>query len=174
MGTTTTGLPYPEPTDPVAAGADAIKALALAIDPRLSGPWTPFSPLLYMGGAGVGLVANDSRWCRITPNLIRAEYSFVPGGYLAGAWTLGRPVPGRVKTSGGMTAPYAEPIGQFTGFDVSAGQIFTGFVTPNQNNGTDIAVRTNAVPAAAWSNTVPFAAAAGDSFHCWIEYEPLT
>lgn len=30
MGTTLTGLPYPEPTDPIAAGADAIKALAEA------------------------------------------------------------------------------------------------------------------------------------------------
>ena len=32
MGTTPKGFPYPEPTDPVAAGADAIKALAQAID----------------------------------------------------------------------------------------------------------------------------------------------
>lgn len=32
MGTTTHGLPYPEPTDPVADGAAAIKALAEALD----------------------------------------------------------------------------------------------------------------------------------------------
>jgi hypothetical protein len=32
MGVTTHGLPYPEPTDPVAAGADNIKALANAVD----------------------------------------------------------------------------------------------------------------------------------------------
>lgn len=31
MGTTTNGLPYPEPTEPVAEGANAIKALALAL-----------------------------------------------------------------------------------------------------------------------------------------------
>lgn len=36
MGTTTGGLPYPEPSDPVAEGANAIKALAQAIDPKLS------------------------------------------------------------------------------------------------------------------------------------------
>src|SRR4029077_2711616 len=36
-GTTPTGLPYPEPTDPVAAGADNIKALAQAVDPRPRG-----------------------------------------------------------------------------------------------------------------------------------------
>lgn len=32
MGTTTKGYPYPEPTDPVAQGADVIKALAEMID----------------------------------------------------------------------------------------------------------------------------------------------
>jgi len=35
MGTTPNGLPYPEPTDPVAQGAAAIKALAEAVDPRV-------------------------------------------------------------------------------------------------------------------------------------------
>jgi hypothetical protein len=33
MPNTSHGLPYPVPTDPVAAGADAIKALATALDP---------------------------------------------------------------------------------------------------------------------------------------------
>jgi hypothetical protein len=33
MGTTLSGLPYPEPTDPVAQGAAAIKALATFLDP---------------------------------------------------------------------------------------------------------------------------------------------
>lgn len=32
MGTTANGLPYPEPTDPIAAGAAAIQALAVAVD----------------------------------------------------------------------------------------------------------------------------------------------
>ena len=32
MGTTPSGYPYPEPSDAVAQGADAIKALALAVD----------------------------------------------------------------------------------------------------------------------------------------------
>jgi len=35
MGTTVHGLPYPEPTDPVANGAAAIRALAEAVDPTL-------------------------------------------------------------------------------------------------------------------------------------------
>jgi hypothetical protein len=37
MGTTNKGLPYPEPTDPIAAGADAIKNLALVINQPVSG-----------------------------------------------------------------------------------------------------------------------------------------
>lgn len=44
MGTTPGGLPYPEPTDPVAAGADAIKALAQAVEPERVPVWTPITP----------------------------------------------------------------------------------------------------------------------------------
>ena len=36
MGTTPNGYPYPEDTDPVAAGAQAIKALASAVDTKSS------------------------------------------------------------------------------------------------------------------------------------------
>jgi hypothetical protein len=35
-GTTARGLPYPDPTDPLAEGADVIKALALAVDGALT------------------------------------------------------------------------------------------------------------------------------------------
>jgi hypothetical protein len=35
MGTTTKGYPYPEPIDPIAQGADAIEALASAVDTNL-------------------------------------------------------------------------------------------------------------------------------------------
>lgn len=45
MGTTAGGLPYPEPTDPVAAGADAIKALAVAVD----GKYTALDPAIKQG-----------------------------------------------------------------------------------------------------------------------------
>ena len=34
MGSTASGLPYPEPTAPVREGAQAIRALAEALDPR--------------------------------------------------------------------------------------------------------------------------------------------
>lgn len=37
MGTTPQGLPYPEPTDPIADGATAIKNLAAAVNQPVSG-----------------------------------------------------------------------------------------------------------------------------------------
>lgn len=47
MGTTTTGLPYPEPTDPVADGAAAIRALAEAI----GSTWTRQPGIVLNAGA---------------------------------------------------------------------------------------------------------------------------
>lgn len=48
MGTTTAGLPYPEPTDPVANGAAAIKALAEAVARpwvgMVTAPWSNAAP----------------------------------------------------------------------------------------------------------------------------------
>lgn len=38
-GTTGAGLPYPDPSDPVAGGADAIRALAEALDPATATTW---------------------------------------------------------------------------------------------------------------------------------------
>jgi len=46
MGTTATGLPYPEPTDPVANGAADIRALAEAIGTT----WQRQKGLEYLGG----------------------------------------------------------------------------------------------------------------------------
>lgn len=40
-GTTSSGLPYPDPSDPVAGGADAIRALAEALDPTGTSDWLP-------------------------------------------------------------------------------------------------------------------------------------
>lgn len=48
MATTPNGLPYPEPTGKVGAGADDIKALALAVDPLLTPGVAPIS----RGGTG--------------------------------------------------------------------------------------------------------------------------
>jgi hypothetical protein len=46
-GTTTSGLPYPSPTDPVAQGADAIRSLAEAVDSHMYG-------MVIAGGLATG------------------------------------------------------------------------------------------------------------------------
>ena len=52
MATTPGGLPYPVGTDKVVDGDDAIKALALALDPRIikAGPWLAFTPTWASNG----------------------------------------------------------------------------------------------------------------------------
>lgn len=52
MGTTAGGLPYPEPSDPVAAGADAIKALAQALDPKIAAQFSTLAYTPSVTGAG--------------------------------------------------------------------------------------------------------------------------
>lgn len=49
MGTTPLGFPYPESTDFVTDGAQAIEDLALAIDSNL-GAWTTYTPALQSSG----------------------------------------------------------------------------------------------------------------------------
>jgi len=51
-GTTTNGLPYPDPTDPLAEGANAIKALALAVDASTAKILSYQSGLTYLTFAG--------------------------------------------------------------------------------------------------------------------------
>jgi hypothetical protein len=62
FGTTTGGLPYPEPTDPVSAGANAIKALAQALDPA----WWRCERLAQFavggGGTDVTVGAGAAAW----------------------------------------------------------------------------------------------------------------
>lgn len=66
MGTTPSGLPYPEPTDPVAAGAAAIESLAEAVD-TLVGTFGTIRAGTVPGG------------------------NVTPGGVLAGAATISLP-----------------------------------------------------------------------------------
>jgi len=60
MGITANGLPYPVPTDPIADGADAIRALAEALDPRIKS-----SPGVVLTATGISIgssAANDINW----------------------------------------------------------------------------------------------------------------
>jgi hypothetical protein len=60
-GTTPAGLPYPNPTDPVAEGASAIRALAEAIDPFADDTGWLTPPLV---SGYVATAANETPQCR--------------------------------------------------------------------------------------------------------------
>jgi hypothetical protein len=52
MGTTIHGLPYPEPTDPVAAGAAAIRSLAESIDTAVMAHKVQYGNSIILSDAG--------------------------------------------------------------------------------------------------------------------------
>ncbi len=58
-GATNRGLPYPDPNDPLTAGADAIKALAEAVDTKMMAPFHGVPGQLVIGvfDAGKPVVA---------------------------------------------------------------------------------------------------------------------
>lgn len=88
-GSTTTALPWPAPTDPVAAGADAIRALAEAIDPRLGGgyrtqtdtstatiptaTWTRIGTTVAETSAGTDVAANGGGMTCTVAGLYRVD-----------------------------------------------------------------------------------------------------
>ena len=84
MGTTATGLPYPEPTDPIAGGADAIRALAEAIDLRQwSENWISIAPATgWANTNAVVQLTRDGRYC-----MARGTYDRSGAAVPAGAVT---------------------------------------------------------------------------------------
>lgn len=98
MGTTTGGLPYPESTDPIAAGADAIKALALAVDVL---EWEKtFTTIVLATGwsttTGGYIRTRDGRFLMMRGQVTRTgadipagtatTVATLPAGYRPGAW----------------------------------------------------------------------------------------
>lgn len=83
-GTTPSGLPYPSPTDPVAAGADAIRALAESTDPFVGD--TGWVDIVLAGGI-YPPNAPERPMVRRIGSLVN-----VRGGIQTAAFTLGGPV----------------------------------------------------------------------------------
>lgn len=67
MGQTTQGYPYPEGTDRVADGDNAIKALAEAVDLRLGIVVCGFATITFPNAASVNLVVNFPAGAFIAP-----------------------------------------------------------------------------------------------------------
>lgn len=87
------GLPYPVSTDPANQGANAIKALALALDTSFAGPWTPVPPIAPITGTVLCRVEGASVACV-------GYFSGTPAGTLARFPVGWRPVfaPGSGQT----------------------------------------------------------------------------
>ena len=81
MGTTVGGLPYPEPTDPIAQGAAAIRALAEAIDLTQWEPWTSF-PVATGWSVGTSQLqrTRDGKWVRMRGSITRTGADITSGG----------------------------------------------------------------------------------------------
>jgi len=94
--TTPTGLPYPLPTDPVAHGADDIKALALAVDGRALPIVTALPTTGLFDGMTVVLTDNGA-----TPTYFWA-FRYVAGEASAFKWHFvgGAPLIGRDLAAG--------------------------------------------------------------------------
>jgi hypothetical protein len=101
MGPTTRGLPYPEPTDPVAAGADAIKALADALNlriPRMYGVEYTAGP-----STGNGVILDLTASLQPAQFTGRALITFSTALYSVGVsmgFTVGNQAPNRAPMSG--------------------------------------------------------------------------
>lgn len=62
MGTTTRGYPYPEGTDPINQGDDAIKALAGKVDLQLRKTMAGFLPVTVTAGYGYSFLLWSPGW----------------------------------------------------------------------------------------------------------------
>ena len=107
MGTTSNGFPYPEPTDPIAAGADAIKALAQAVDLKRSA--------VVANHTVAQLVGPDAAWVNVAyPEIVVNTGSSFNGTI----WTA--PAAGKVRVSasamvgiGNSAPPAIDGIGDY-------------------------------------------------------------
>lgn len=97
MATTPGGLPYPVGTDKVVDGDDAIKALALAVDPAFVA-WTTYTPTWLAGGSPVtigtgGTVGGRFKKVGRTVDVKVTAYSGTGfgGGAAAAPWTWSLP-----------------------------------------------------------------------------------
>lgn len=123
MGTTSGGLPYPDPTDPVAEGADAIRALAEKLD--IAGTYVPALTNITLGNGTL----TGKYW--ITARMLMGE---VVVGFNSTTTTAATPIaigmpPGLIST-----LPNSASVGQWTAIDASASITRSGLMLKSGNN----------------------------------------
>lgn len=130
------GLPYPEPTEPVAGGADAIRALAEAVD--------DVQPATYVRGYRMGLTFNAS-----------GAVAFAHGQGVAPIAVVASALPGSTRITihpGNVDSTFINLIAfraDTTRFEGAISTVHVVAVFPRSpaNPGTDPAVGVDALPA---------------------------
>lgn len=161
MGTTTHGLSYPDPTDFVINGDDAIQALAEEADDAIWSDWqdgSTFSGVTIGNGSQKVRYRIHGTTCEVQGALLLGSTSDVTG-------LLSTTVPGGVvmgsalALAGGMEVP----VGVAFAFDTSATGRQFGEAVMTPGSGT-IYFRKTATAEGGWGfpDTVPFTWAAGD------------
>lgn len=118
-GTTPIGLPYPEDTDAVAAGAQAIKALAQAVETKIIGgsPQSVYEALRNLGGANVpiawtydpvmgGVIGSGANYTptnnRLQMVAVTVPHAYTSTGVAVTVDTIGSGFPGTVYNGFGL------------------------------------------------------------------------
>lgn len=161
MGTTTNGLPYPDPTDFVIDGDDAMQALAEAIDAAIWSPWQDggnFSGVTIGNGSQKVRYRVHGTTCEVQGALLLGSSSDVTG-------LLQTTIPGGIVMGSGLglTGGMEVPVGVAHAFDSSATGRQFGEAIMTPGSGT-IYFRKTATAEGGWGNpdTVPFTWAQGD------------
>lgn len=153
---------------PFVAGVALTAAELNVMIDAIEADFVAFTPVVKYGTAATG--THDSRWCRFGRYVIvKFAFKLTTGG-TPGTLTATRPVPGRY---GALSFGYAEPLGTSV-YIAAAGSVYSGIVTSNLSDGTDIVFRSLASPSTVWTHTVPSSIAANDEIYATYTYEAVT
>lgn len=162
MGTTTNGLSYPDPTDFVIDGDDAIQQLAEEADDAI---WSPWQDGGNFSGVTIGNGAQKIRY-RIHGTTCEMHGAIKLGSTSSVSGAIGAPMPAGVTACaalGTVDSGLVIPVGSAHAFDSSATgrQFGEAVVSPG---GSSVTFRRTATAEGAWGNpnTVPFTWADGD------------
>lgn len=143
MATTPGGLPYPVGTDKVVDGDDAIKALALAVDPAFTG-WTIYVPALTGITPGNGVLVAYTKRVGRTVDVV-GRFGLGSTSVITGQITIGLP-------AGVTWAPSFNDASQSAGIGTSQTAVWNSLVATPAAPGAFFLRTSGGAPI---SNTVP-------------------
>ena len=148
------GIPYPEPTDPVAQGADAMQEIAAQLDPSIvkgnraaaqnltNAAWTPITTWTQIKRVGDGLTLTTAGViCNRAGEVTVEAWGIIGsnnGGTRrgAGVWLTGGMSAAAPQNMGGVLTGQAAPVYITATLTVTAGQIVSFYIY--QDSGSTI------------------------------------